>query len=173
MEIIEDSPSTITREWGQRRITITCNVRGRDLGSFVAGSREEIARQSRDAVARYHLEFGGQFEHLISAQNRLMIVVPIAVLLILRLALSDLRQRRRHDSRLHRRPVRCGRRHLRPVAPRHAVLDLGGDRLHRHVRRRGPRRHDPRLLHPATSQQGTAPGRSGASKRRSPGCGPC
>src|SRR5205807_284341 len=35
IEILKDTPSTITREWGRRRITVTCNVRGRDLGSFV------------------------------------------------------------------------------------------------------------------------------------------
>ena len=42
VEVVE-GPSTITREWGQRRITVTCNVRGRDLGSFVAEARQQIA----------------------------------------------------------------------------------------------------------------------------------
>lgn len=82
VEVIEDSPSTITREWGQRRITITCNVRGRDLGSFVQEAQRKLREQVTMPSARYHLEFGGQYEHLISAQNRLMLVVPIAMLLI-------------------------------------------------------------------------------------------
>ncbi len=40
-----EGPSTITREWGQRRITVTANVRGRDLGSFVAEARRKIAEK--------------------------------------------------------------------------------------------------------------------------------
>ena len=46
IEVVE-GPSTITREWGQRRITVTANVRGRDLGSFVA----EAQQQDRGAGA--------------------------------------------------------------------------------------------------------------------------
>jgi cobalt-zinc-cadmium resistance protein CzcA len=76
-------PSTITREWGQRRITITANVRGRDLGSFVAEAQKIVDRNVQLPQGRYHLEWGGQFEHLISAERRLMIVVPLAMALIL------------------------------------------------------------------------------------------
>lgn len=81
VEIVE-GPSTITREWGQRRITITANVRGRDLGSFVAESRQKITREVALPSARYRVEFGGQFENLQRAQTRLMIVVPLALVLI-------------------------------------------------------------------------------------------
>lgn len=81
VEIVE-GPSTITREWGQRRITVTCNVRGRDLGSFVDEAQQEIKEQVSMPSSRYHVEFGGQYEHLISAQNRLMIVVPLALGLV-------------------------------------------------------------------------------------------
>jgi cobalt-zinc-cadmium resistance protein CzcA len=77
-----EGPSTITREWGQRRITIAANVRGRDLGSFVAEARENVERDVQLPTGRYHLQWGGQFEHLISAQRRLMIVVPLAMALI-------------------------------------------------------------------------------------------
>ncbi len=79
---VVEGPSTITREWGQRRITVTANVRGRDLGSFVAEARRRIA----DAVAlppgRYRIEYGGQFENLQRARTRLLIVVPLALALI-------------------------------------------------------------------------------------------
>lgn len=76
-------PSTITREWGQRRITVRCNVRGRDVGSFVAEAQEKVkAHVQLPTEGRYHIEWGGQFEHLISAKNRLMIVVPVALILI-------------------------------------------------------------------------------------------
>jgi cobalt-zinc-cadmium resistance protein CzcA len=81
VEIVE-GPSTITREWGQRRITITSNVRGRDLGSFVAEARSKIGEQVALPSARYRVEYGGQFENLQRAQTRLLIVVPLALLAI-------------------------------------------------------------------------------------------
>lgn len=81
VEIVE-GPSTITREWGQRRITITSNVRGRDLGSFVAEAQQMIADKVSLPSARYRVEYGGQFENLQRAQTRLMIVVPLALLAI-------------------------------------------------------------------------------------------
>jgi cobalt-zinc-cadmium resistance protein CzcA len=79
---IVEGPSTITREWGQRRITITANVRGRDLGSFVAEARRRIGEEVALPSARYRVEYGGQFENLQRAQTRLMIVVPLALVLI-------------------------------------------------------------------------------------------
>ena len=75
-------PSTITREWAQRRVAVTCNVRGRDLGGFVEEARRRVADEVRLPSARYHVEWGGQFEHLIRARQRLLIVVPLALLLI-------------------------------------------------------------------------------------------
>lgn len=82
VEVLQDTPSTITREWGQRRITVTCNVRGRDLGSFV----KEAEKKLHDSVAmpspRYRMELGGQYEHLISARRRLLVVSIIAGLMI-------------------------------------------------------------------------------------------
>ena len=79
---VVEGPSTITREWGQRRITVTCNVRGRDLGSFVAEARHKVAEQVPMPQGRYHVEWGGQFEHLERARTRLLIVVPVAFALI-------------------------------------------------------------------------------------------
>jgi cobalt-zinc-cadmium resistance protein CzcA len=81
VEIVE-GPSTITREWGQRRITITANIRGRDLGSFVAEAQKEISEQVAMPSPRYRVEYGGQFENLRRAQTRLMIVVPLSLSLI-------------------------------------------------------------------------------------------
>ncbi len=81
VEVVE-GPSTITREWGQRRITVSCNVRGRDIGSFVALAQRKVAEQVQLPQGRYHIEWGGQFEHLISARRRLMLIVPLALLLI-------------------------------------------------------------------------------------------
>jgi cobalt-zinc-cadmium resistance protein CzcA len=77
-----EGPSTITREWGQRRVTVTANVRGRDLGSFVAEAQKRIAAEVSLPSGRYRVEYGGQFENLQRAQNRLLIVVPLAMVLI-------------------------------------------------------------------------------------------
>lgn len=81
VEVVE-GPSTITREWGQRRITVTSNVRGRDLGTFVAEARQKIGERVALPSARYRVEYGGQFENLQRAQTRLLIVVPLALVLI-------------------------------------------------------------------------------------------
>ncbi len=77
-----EGPATITREWGQRRITVSANVRGRDIGSFVAEARDRLNEQLKLPPGRYFVEFGGQFEHLQRARTRLLIVVPIALALI-------------------------------------------------------------------------------------------
>ncbi|MBV8128404.1 MAG: efflux RND transporter permease subunit, partial [Planctomycetaceae bacterium] len=77
-------PSTIQRGWGQRRIVVQTNIRGRDLGSFVAEARRRI--QDQVVIPNgYTLEWGGQFEHMQRAEKRLFIVVPLALALILSL----------------------------------------------------------------------------------------
>lgn len=77
-----EGPSTITREWGQRRVAISCNVRGRDMVSFVEEARRMVADQVQMPTGRYRVDWGGQFEHYDSARNRLMIVVPLAIVMI-------------------------------------------------------------------------------------------
>jgi len=76
-----EGPSTINREWGQRRITVQCNVRGRDVKSFVAEGREQLAARVK-LPEGYTLEWGGQFENLERANQRLRFVVPMALALI-------------------------------------------------------------------------------------------
>ena len=76
-----DSPSTINREWGKRRVVVQANVRGRDVGSFV-GELKNSLDERVSLPAGYFIRFGGQFEHLQRAQTRLMIVVPVALALI-------------------------------------------------------------------------------------------
>jgi cobalt-zinc-cadmium resistance protein CzcA len=79
-----EGPSTITREWGRRRIVVQSNVQRRDVAGFVAEAQRRIASEVK-LPEGYHVEFGGQFEHLTRARTRLMIVVPLALLLILAL----------------------------------------------------------------------------------------
>ncbi|RPI60562.1 MAG: CusA/CzcA family heavy metal efflux RND transporter, partial [Lysobacterales bacterium] len=80
MRIVE-GPNAINRENGKRRAVVTANVRGRDLGSFVADARERI-EQNVELPAGYWLEYGGTFEQLISGAERLRLVVPITLLMI-------------------------------------------------------------------------------------------
>ncbi len=74
-------PNQVSRENGKRRMVVSCNIRGRDIGSFV----EEAQRVIREKVklpAGYWMSWGGQFEQLQSATQRLQVVVPVALLLI-------------------------------------------------------------------------------------------
>jgi len=77
-----EGPSTINREWGKRRITVQCNVRGRDVKSFVAEGRSRILAQVK-LPEGYTIEWGGQFENMERANRKLMFVVPLALALIL------------------------------------------------------------------------------------------
>ncbi|MCR8922755.1 CusA/CzcA family heavy metal efflux RND transporter [Dasania sp. GY-MA-18] len=79
---IAPAPNQISRENGKRRVVVTTNVRGRDLGSFVAEVKTRIA-QEVDLPAGYWLDYGGTFEQLESATQRLSIVVPITLVVIL------------------------------------------------------------------------------------------
>ena len=85
-----EGPATINREWGKRRITVQCNVRERDVKSFVADGREKIAAQVK-LPEGYTLEWGGQFENMERANQRLMFVVPMALALIFVLLFFSLR----------------------------------------------------------------------------------
>jgi heavy metal efflux system protein len=73
-------PNQISRENGKRRVVVTANVRGRDLGSFVAEAQEKT--REVELTPGYWITWGGTFEQLISASERLKIVVPIALALI-------------------------------------------------------------------------------------------
>ena len=79
---VVEGPGRIMREAGQRRIVIQCNVRGRDLGSFVAEAQRRVSERVQLPPGRYHMEWGGQFENLERARLRLGIVVPVALALI-------------------------------------------------------------------------------------------
>ena len=79
----------INRENGKRRVVISANVRGQDLGSFVNDVREAVAKQV-DIPAGYWVEYGGTYQNLQSAANRLSIVVPVTLVLILGLLLMAL-----------------------------------------------------------------------------------
>ncbi|AWH19405.1 CusA/CzcA family heavy metal efflux RND transporter [Stenotrophomonas sp. ZAC14D2_NAIMI4_7] len=76
-----EGPNQINRDNGKRRIVVTANVRDRDLGSFVADLQQAV--QGRvELPAGYWIDYGGSFQQLISASQRLAVVVPVTLLLI-------------------------------------------------------------------------------------------
>ncbi|AMO95861.1 cobalt-zinc-cadmium resistance protein CzcA [Collimonas fungivorans] len=74
-------PNQISRENGKRRIVVSANVRGRDIGSFVAEAEAKLQQQVK-IPSGYWTSWGGQFEQLQSASQRLQIVIPVALLLV-------------------------------------------------------------------------------------------
>lgn len=78
---VAPGPNQISRENGKRRIVVSANVRDRDLGSFVRDAQQQIGERVKLPTG-YWIGWGGQFEQLVSATQRLAIVVPIALLLI-------------------------------------------------------------------------------------------
>jgi heavy metal efflux system protein len=78
---VAPGPNQVSRENGKRRAVVTANVRGRDLGSFVAEARERVKNEVK-LPEGYWLDYGGTFEQLASAAARLQVVVPLSLALI-------------------------------------------------------------------------------------------
>ena len=78
---VQTGPNQISREDGKRRVVVTANVRGRDLGSFVAELRQKVEAEV-EVPPGYWISYDGTFEQLISAAARLQLVVPAVLLLI-------------------------------------------------------------------------------------------
>ena len=87
---VTDGPNQISRENGKRRVVVQANVRGRDVSSVVADAQAAIGREVRLPAGTY-LEWGGAFENLASARDRLALVVPACFALILLLLYGALR----------------------------------------------------------------------------------
>lgn len=79
---LKPAPAQISRENGKRRVVVTANVRDRDLGGFVDEVKQQIAEKV-DLPSGYWLDYGGTFEQLESASQRLALVVPITLAIIL------------------------------------------------------------------------------------------
>ena len=84
--VVAEGTNQISRENGKRRIVIQCNVRGRDLGSFVDEAQARVA--ALKVPAGQWIAWGGQYENLVAAKQRLLLVVPLCFLLILVLLYS-------------------------------------------------------------------------------------
>ncbi|HET9952536.1 MAG TPA: CusA/CzcA family heavy metal efflux RND transporter [Candidatus Eisenbacteria bacterium] len=86
-----EAPAAINREWGRRRAVVQANVRGRDVGSFAADVRRAVEARVALPPGAF-IRYGGQFEHLVRAQRRLFVVVPLALLLVAALLYASLRR---------------------------------------------------------------------------------
>jgi heavy metal efflux system protein len=84
-----EGPNQISRENGKRRVVVTANVRGRDIGSLVGEAQARVAEEVM-LPPGYWVAWGGQFENLVAARQRLMIVVPLCFGLVFLLLLSAL-----------------------------------------------------------------------------------
>ncbi|HEY2105309.1 MAG TPA: efflux RND transporter permease subunit [Candidatus Binataceae bacterium] len=78
---VAEGPVSIWRENLTRRVTTAVNVRGTDLGTFVSAAKRAVAEQVK-LPQGWWLEWGGQYENLQRASNRLMVLVPVSLLLI-------------------------------------------------------------------------------------------
>ena len=78
---VETGPAQISRENVERRVVVEANIRGRDLGGFIAEAQRKVAGRVKLAP-EYHFEWGGQFEQLQEARRRLLIVVPLTMMVI-------------------------------------------------------------------------------------------
>ncbi len=88
-DIVQKSaPEIINRENSQRRLVVQCNVRGRDLGSFV-GEARQLVESHVTLPAGYYFRWGGQFENQERAMARLLVVVPAVILIIFALLFAS------------------------------------------------------------------------------------
>jgi len=85
-----EGPAQISREKGMRRVVVECNIRGRDMGSFVTEAQRSLQPLSKALPPGYFVEYGGQFENQQRAMKRLGIVVPVSIGLIFLMLFSGL-----------------------------------------------------------------------------------
>jgi heavy metal efflux system protein len=84
---VAEGPNQVSRENGKRRVVVQANVRGRDIGSFVDEARRKIDANVKVPPGSW-LDWGGQFENLVNARQRLLVVVPVCFFLIFMLLFS-------------------------------------------------------------------------------------
>ena len=151
----------IWRKDRQRRAMITVNVRGRDLAGFVAEAQRRV-KEEVDLPPGYRLEWGGTFENLQSATNRLMLVVPVALALIFLLLFATFGSIKLGLLIFLSVPLGALGGVLALWLRGHELQHLGGRGLHRPLRCGGARRPGAGDGHPAAHRAGHAGARGGA-----------
>jgi hypothetical protein len=131
---------------GKRRIVVTANVRGRDLGSFVVDAQRQVEQKVK-LPSGYWIGWGGQFEQLVSATQRLTIVVPIALLLIFLLLFMSLGSMPDALLVFSGVPVGLDWRDCCTLASGNSSVDQCGYRIYRSIRRGGAQRPGHHHLH--------------------------
>lgn len=86
-----DTPAQISREDSQRRLIVECNIRGRDMGSFVEEAQRALAGIEASMPQGYRMMWGGQFENQARAMARLRLLVPVAIMIIFLMLFASLR----------------------------------------------------------------------------------
>ncbi len=166
-----EGPSQISRESGERRIGIECNINGRDLGGFVAEARRLIGRDVA-LPPGYFLDWGGQFESQQRAMQRLAIILPATIGLILLLLFVTFGSLRVSPSGHPRPALRPDRRGPGALRLRALSLRPGLGRLHRPVRHRRSQRHRPPVLYHPAPGGGEADSARPSSRAASTACAP-
>ncbi len=146
-----EGPSTINREWGKRRITVQCNVRGRDVKSFVAEGREKIAAQVK-LPEGYTIEWGGQFENMERANQTADVRGADGAGAHLRAAVLQPENIARGAHRGVGHSAGTGGRRAGVVAARPAVHGEFGHRFHRAERRGDSQRPGAGHVHQAETR---------------------
>ncbi|MCP4676687.1 MAG: efflux RND transporter permease subunit [Deltaproteobacteria bacterium] len=85
-----EGPAQISRENNMRRVVVEANIRGRDLGGFVAEARHRLDKVTKKLPSGYWIEYGGTFENQQRAMKRLGVVVPISLMLVFFMLVSAL-----------------------------------------------------------------------------------
>ena len=156
---VAPGPNQISRENGKRRVVVTANVRGRDLGSFIAETQDRIQAGIK-LPEGYWLDYGGTFEQLASAAKRLQVVVPVSLLLIFGLLFMTFGSAKDAALVFSGVPLALDRRRGGAVAARHPAFHLGGHRLHHALGGGGADRSGDRRLHPRSAGAGYGDSRS-------------
>ena len=86
-----ETPAQISRDNGQRRLIVECNIRHRDMGSFIAEAQQRLSKIENDLPSGYRLVWGGQFENQQRAMRKLKMVVPLSILIIFMMLYSTFR----------------------------------------------------------------------------------
>ena len=146
---LTEGPNQISRENGKRRVVVTADVRGRDIGSAVAEAQAKVAEKV-SLPPGYWLTWGGQFENLRGGAAAPHHRGADLLCIDLRAAGVGARIGARRAARVQRGAAGAHRRRRGAVAARDGVLDLLGGRIHRAVGRRGAQRARDAHLHPST-----------------------
>ena len=146
-----DGPNQVSRENGKRRLTVTANVRERDLGSFVAELQSRIDAEVT-LPEGYWLDYGGTFQQLQSARDRLALVVPLALALIFILLFSAFGSVRDAAIVFSGVPLALVGGVAALTMRDHSAVDLRRRcRLHRPVGRGGAERGGDGVVHPQSA----------------------